>query len=102
MGLGALPVTPSRNGLLPNSVVGKDNSKHGLIRTNSRFLVVSAKAKKEDEEVPKKRKQNIFESVTEALDFAQVRSAEDAQLLEDARQATKSGDQMSREQVRDS
>ncbi|XP_041995722.1 uncharacterized protein LOC121745841 [Salvia splendens] len=53
-------------------------------------------SEKEGEAIPK-RKQNLFESVTEALDFSQVRSARDAELLEEARQATKSGDQMSRE-----
>ena len=52
----------------------------------------------DDDQKPKTRKQNLFESVTEALDFAQVRSPEDAQLIEDARSATKSGERMSREQ----
>ncbi|CAN6463247.1 unnamed protein product [Victoria cruziana] len=44
------------------------------------------------------RKQSLFGSVTEALDFSQVRSAEDAVLLEEARDATRSGGRMSREQ----
>ncbi|KAG6418551.1 hypothetical protein SASPL_120755 [Salvia splendens] len=52
----------------------------------------------ETSQLDSERKQNLFESVTEALDFSQVRSARDAKLLEQARQATKSGDQMSREQ----
>ncbi|KAL8096776.1 uncharacterized protein LOC141671953 [Apium graveolens] len=65
------------------------------------IFVVSAKKKNEEEAETNnetKRKQNLFESVTEALDFAQVRSEEDAQLLDDARQATKSGSKMTREQ----
>lgn len=56
---------------------------------------VSAKQEKQEE----KKKQSLFSSVTEALDFSQVRSAEDAQLIEEAREATKSGERMSREQV---
>lgn len=67
------------------------------------LVVSSAKKQKNEEEAEtnetKKRKQNLFESVTEALDFAQVRSEEDAQLLDDARKATKSGSKMTREQV---
>lgn len=67
------------------------------------MVVSSAKKQKNEEEAEtnetKKRKQNLFESVTEALDFAQVRSEEDAQLLDDARKATKSGSKMTREQV---
>ncbi|WOH07270.1 hypothetical protein DCAR_0626699 [Daucus carota subsp. sativus] len=64
------------------------------------LMVVSAKKKDEEEAETNepKRKQNLFESVTEALDFAQVRSEEDAQLLDDARKATKSGSKMTREQ----
>ena len=56
---------------------------------------VSAKQEKQEE----KKKQSLFSSVTEALDFSQVRSAEDAQLIEEAREATRSGERMSREQV---
>lgn len=71
----------------------------GTRRSAAAKLVVSAKSSEEEGEAPKKRKQNVFESVTEALDFAQVRSEEDAQLLEEAREATKSGSKMTREQV---
>ncbi|KAG0601559.1 hypothetical protein M758_11G121500 [Ceratodon purpureus] len=48
---------------------------------------------KEEEE-----KKSLFTSLTDALDFAAVRSEKDAELLQDARQATKAGDRMSREQ----
>jgi hypothetical protein len=42
---------------------------------------------------------SFFTSITDALDFAETRSEKDAELLNDARRATQSGDQMSREQV---
>lgn len=48
----------------------------------------------------KESKQSLFGSLTEALDFSQVRSAEDAQLLDEARDATKGGGRMNREQVK--
>ncbi|KAL8257418.1 hypothetical protein R6Q59_029459 [Mikania micrantha] len=102
MGLRAVPISPAF------SASNFTLSKKTLTIPNSyyRFKIVSAKTEKgykdddddDEQQKPKKRKQNLFESVTEALDFAQVRSAEDAQLLEDARSATKSGDRMSREQ----
>ena len=44
-------------------------------------------------------KKSLFTSLTNALDFAAVRSEKDAELLHDARQTTKSGDRMSCEQV---
>lgn len=51
-------------------------------------------------EKPKeKSKQSLFTNLTDALDFSQVRSSQDAQLLEEAREATKTGGKMSREQV---
>ncbi|KAK9081350.1 hypothetical protein Syun_031129 [Stephania yunnanensis] len=61
---------------------------------------------KQDEEKGKKggsadnnsKKQSLFSSVAEALDFSQVRSAQDAELLEEAREATRSGKMMNREQ----
>lgn len=46
----------------------------------------------------KEDKKSLFTSLTDALDFAAVRSEKDAELLQDARQATKSGEKMSREQ----
>ncbi|XP_057979400.1 uncharacterized protein LOC131165522 [Malania oleifera] len=44
------------------------------------------------------KKQSLVGSVMDALDFSQVRSAEDAVLLDEARQATRSGSQMNRQQ----
>ncbi|XP_061368050.1 uncharacterized protein LOC133311052 [Gastrolobium bilobum] len=94
MGLGTLPLT---------SPYSSFSSKSGLVHniTNrsrlNRSIKFSVSAKQENEE-ENKEKQSLFSSITEALDFSQVRSAEDAQLLQDARQATRSGDKMSKEQ----
>ncbi|KAI3735045.1 hypothetical protein L6452_14532 [Arctium lappa] len=98
MGMGMKALLPISPGFAASNFT---LSKQTLTPTNSyhKFTIVSAKTEKGNkEEEPKKRKQNLFESVTEALDFAQVRSPEDAQLIEDARSATKSGEKMSREQ----
>lgn len=53
-----------------------------------------------EEGATKKSKQSLFGSITEALDFSQVRSSQDAVLIEDAREITRSGKKMTREQVR--
>ncbi|KAL8539367.1 hypothetical protein ACS0TY_001117 [Phlomoides rotata] len=104
MGLRAVPLSPSQNGFLPppTCTAQKYPQYTGYRHSRSSKLVVMSSGKKEssgeEEEPAKKRKQNLFESVTEALDFSQVRSAEDAALLEDAREATRSGEKMSREQ----
>lgn len=97
MGLRALPLSPSiptSNFTLSKQTLNSNNSYY-------KFKVTASKTEKgnADEEKPKPRKQNLFESVTEALDFAQVRSAEDAVLIEEARSKTRSGEQMSKEQV---
>lgn len=63
-----------------------------------RAMAEGAENEKASDEERKKTKQSLFGSITEALDFSQVRSEEDAVLLEDARDATKSGEKMSREQ----
>jgi hypothetical protein len=44
-------------------------------------------------------KQSLFGSITEALDFSQVRSEKDAELLYEARESTRGGGRMTREQV---
>ncbi|KAG6551626.1 hypothetical protein Mapa_006705 [Marchantia paleacea] len=64
-------------------------------------MPVRAQAKKSgdgEEKEKEKSKTSLFTSITDALDFAQTRSEKDAELLEDARSATKSGEKMSREQ----
>lgn len=67
--------------------------------TSRRCVAVRAAGKesqgKEEEEEEKK---SLFTSLTDALDFAAVRSDKDAALLQEARQATKLGEKMSREQ----
>ncbi|KAH6802227.1 potassium transporter [Perilla frutescens var. frutescens] len=104
MGLRAVPVSPSQNGVLPPPTHKYSIHSYGYCRSRSSGVTVISCAKKEnnngEEEAKTKttRKQSLFESVTEALDFSQVRSARDAELLEEARQATRSGDKMSREQ----
>ncbi|KAL6127994.1 hypothetical protein ACLB2K_071355 [Fragaria x ananassa] len=99
--LRTLPVTPPHGNFLSNFGAAESLSKSNFKfskKSQFRVLAKTEKGGKEDEEEPKKRKQSLFSSVTEALDFSQTRSEEDALLLEDARQATKSGEKMSREQ----
>lgn len=93
MGLGTLPLTPPYY----TSFSSKSGHVHNTYnnRSISKKFLVSAKKKEEE----KDDKQSFFTSVTDALDFAQARSAEDAQLIAEAREATKSGERMSREQV---
>lgn len=64
---------------------------------NLRWVVVSAKQEK-DEEKKREDETSLFTRLTDALDFAQVRSEKDAELLYEAREATKSGGKMSKEQ----
>ncbi|XP_022146826.1 uncharacterized protein LOC111015936 [Momordica charantia] len=95
MAVRAVAISPSHGGFPPQ---GWNASRLGR-RSNYR---VSAKAAASGEEREdgggKERKKSLFSSVTEALDFSQVRSSRDAELLEDARQATRSGGRMTREQ----
>lgn len=95
MGLRALPLPSSHYTVtyLPHVAGGARIS-----NCKFRVLAQSEKGKKEEGEKKKQSKQSLFGSVTDALDFAQVRSPEDADLLEDAREATRSGERMSREQ----
>ncbi|XP_074287148.1 uncharacterized protein LOC141612305 [Silene latifolia] len=99
MGFRTLPLSSSQNGLLPQSLPSTRSTIRYFGAGQRQLRVVSAKNEDEDEkEESQKSKQSLFTSITDALDFAQVRSAQDAELLEDAREATKSGGQMSREQ----
>lgn len=94
MGFGALHLSPSPSGFASNVGFAQNLSSYRLNRVST--LRVHAKKEEQD---PKKSSQSLFSNITEALDFSQVRSREDAQLLEDARETTRSGSQMSREQV---
>ncbi|CAI9091852.1 OLC1v1026952C1 [Oldenlandia corymbosa var. corymbosa] len=96
MGLRALPVSTPQNGFFANRAALAPSPR--LLKQQSKFVVVSAKKDAEEETDNKKKKQSLFSSVTEALDFSQVRSAKDAELLDEAREATQSGGRMSREQ----
>jgi hypothetical protein len=61
-----------------------------------RSVKAYAKADEEEEKVPK---QSLFGNITEALDFSQVRSEKDAELLYEARDSIKEEGRMTREQV---
>ncbi|EOA24820.1 hypothetical protein CARUB_v10018107mg [Capsella rubella] len=64
-----------------------------------RWVVVSAKQDKDDEKKSKNEDEtSLFTKLTDALDFSQVRSEKDAELLYEAREATKSGGKMTQEQ----
>ncbi|XP_021738383.1 uncharacterized protein LOC110704874 [Chenopodium quinoa] len=97
MGFRTLPLSSSQNGILQSSIAPQTMRRHNYRQSNI-LRVVSAKKEDEKEQQPKKKKQSLFTSVTDALDFAQARSAEDAQLIEEARETTSSGRQMNREQ----
>ncbi|XP_052184803.1 uncharacterized protein LOC127796607 [Diospyros lotus] len=103
MGTRALSLSPSHshNGFVPRIGIAQNlMAKQGVKRT-AKLCRVSAKLEEQDKEPkedPNKRKQSLFGAVTEALDFSQVRSAKDGELLEEAREATQSGGRMSREQ----
>lgn len=64
-----------------------------------RAMGSGAENEKGSDENKKKTEQSLFGSITDALDFSQVRSDEDAVLLEEARDITNSGEKMTREQV---
>lgn len=92
MALKTLPLTPPKTNFLPSLGVTQISSNHLGTNKSSKLRIL---AKKQEEEAPTKRKQSLLE----ALDFNQVRSSQDAELLEEARQATRSGDKMTKEQV---
>ena len=83
MAMRALPLTPSKSSSFgAHQIMGSPRS-------------VRAYAKGNEEG----NKQSLFGSITEALDFSQVRSEKDAELLYEARESTKGGGRMTREQV---
>uniref|UniRef100_A0ACD5WFN5 Uncharacterized protein n=1 Tax=Avena sativa TaxID=4498 RepID=A0ACD5WFN5_AVESA len=63
-----------------------------------RSVKAYAKANEEEEEEKKVPKQSLFGNITEALDFSQVRSEKDAELLYEARDSIKEEGRMTREQ----
>ncbi|XP_010931347.1 uncharacterized protein [Elaeis guineensis] len=95
----APPLSYSPNCCPPS--IGRSKNISALKPSSRASRLVEVWAKKdasEEKGEAEKSKQSLFGSVTEALDFSQVRSSEDAQLLEEAREATRSGGKMSREQ----
>ncbi|XP_047328684.1 uncharacterized protein LOC124932123 [Impatiens glandulifera] len=102
MGLKALlPFSPPSYKYVPNPMPTYSSTIN--IRGAS-ATVVSVKAqgeknnqKKEEESKPKKE-QSLLGSVMDALDFSQVRSEKDAELLQEARETTQSGERMTKEQ----
>ncbi|KAF9594568.1 hypothetical protein IFM89_033538 [Coptis chinensis] len=95
----ALPLSSSQQICPPSVRVAQCISTHGSSKSYTfRGVWAKSEAEKEPEEKKEKKKQSLFSSVTEALDFSQVRSAEDAQLIEDARETTGSGGRMNKEQ----
>ena len=66
---------------------------------SARSVKAYAKADEEEEEEKKVPKQSLFGNITEALDFSQVRSEKDAELLYEARDSIKDEGRMTREQV---
>ncbi|CAN7052078.1 hypothetical protein IGI04_027514 [Brassica rapa subsp. trilocularis] len=95
MGLRALPLQHN-GGFISTTKVPIARTSQRLSR-NPRWVVVSAKQEK-DEEKKRGDETSLFTRLTDALDFAQVRSEKDAELLYEAREATKSGGKMSKEQ----
>ncbi|XP_072997365.1 uncharacterized protein [Typha latifolia] len=102
MSMRVLPLSSSHNCCPPSSGLSYNISAFKPSNKSSKSLgKVRAKADETssgEKEESKKSKQSLFSSLTEALDFSQVRSAQDAELLEDAREATRDGGKMTREQ----
>jgi hypothetical protein len=97
MEMRVLPVSSSRNYLPP-----RFGSNNALFKPNFNSVnSVKVYASKEGANGSTKGepKQSLFTNLTDALDFAQVRSEEDAELLYEAREATKAGGMMTRDQV---
>ncbi|KGN50725.1 uncharacterized protein LOC101211273 [Cucumis sativus] len=90
-------ICPSHGGF-PSQLGQGWKSVRGRPDRRSSNLRVRAEKGEERESGGGENKKSLFSSVTEALDFSAVRSTRDAELLDDARQATKAGGRMSREQ----
>ena len=96
MAMRALALSPSQS-----SSFGLHQSMPSSFKPSSaspRSVKAYAKADEEEEE-KKVPKQSLFGNITEALDFSQVRSEKDAELLYEARDSIKDEGRMTREQV---
>lgn len=94
-------ISPSHGGF-PSQLGQGWKALRGRPDRNSNLRILAKAAEKGEERESGgggENKKSLFSSVTEALDFSAVRSSRDAELLDDARQATKAGGRMTREQV---
>jgi len=98
MGFRALPLQHS-SGFISTTKVSISRTSPRIFR-NPRWVVVSAKQEKDEDKKKNEEETSLFTQLTDALDFSQVRSEKDAELLYEAREATKSGRKMTQEQVR--
>ncbi|XP_077239150.1 potassium transporter [Tasmannia lanceolata] len=99
MGMRVLPLSSSHNYCRPPCLGVSLNISSSRVERPFNFRGVWAKLEeKGEEEEAKENKQSLFGSVMDALDFSQVRSAQDADLLDEAREATQSGGKMTRDQ----
>ncbi|XP_010504528.1 PREDICTED: uncharacterized protein LOC104781528 [Camelina sativa] len=103
MGLRALLPLQHNSGFISTAKVPISRTSPRFNRS-PRWVVVSAKQDDKDDEKKNKKKKkeeeetSLFTQLTDALDFSQVRSEKDADLLYEAREATKSGGKMTQEQ----
>ncbi|KAJ3703162.1 hypothetical protein LUZ61_006867 [Rhynchospora tenuis] len=96
MEMRVLPLSSSQSYLPPSF-----GSKNLSFKPNSisvKSIKVYASKEGTDGSEKEGSKQSLFTSLTDALDFSQVRSEKDAELLYEAREATKQGGMMSRDQ----
>ncbi|KAJ7569527.1 hypothetical protein O6H91_01G082400 [Diphasiastrum complanatum] len=95
---GALTSNSFSSSLLVESKLPLCLTSQAPAAANSTLVVCSKGKDKNESGGESQKKQSLFTSITDALDFSQVRSNKDAELLDDARAATQAGEQMSREQ----
>lgn len=101
MEMRVLPLSSSQN-YLPPSLASKNRS-NSFFKPNfnspNLVKVYASKEGTENGSAKGEPKQSLFTNLTDALDFAQVRSEKDAELLYEAREATKAGGRMTKDQV---
>ncbi|KAJ4751049.1 Potassium transporter [Rhynchospora pubera] len=96
MEMRVLPLSSSQSYLPPSFGSKIISSKPNSVSVKS--IKVYASKEGTDGSEKEGSKQSLFTSLTDALDFSQVRSEKDAELLYEAREATKRGGMMSRDQ----
>ncbi|KAF3321839.1 hypothetical protein FCM35_KLT14055 [Carex littledalei] len=93
MEMRVLSLSSSQN-YLPPSFGSKNTS--SCFKPNS--IKVYASKEGEDSSAKGETKQSLFTTLTDALDFSQIRSEKDAELLYEARESTKDGGRMTKDQ----